>query len=240
MQYKVMINEFEGPLDLLLHLIKENDIDIYNISIKEITKQYLDYIETMKNLSLSVASEYLVMASELLEIKSKMLLPKKEKILEEEFEEDPREVLIEKLISYKQYKEISSKLKALEEDRQNILTKQPENISKFIKYDDYDNSQTLNDLLEAFSKFLNKKQLEKPIKTKITEKEISIFERVKKIRNILQNRKKMSFDELIISYSKKEVIVNFLSILEMAKKDEIIISQEDNFNKIFISLKEGE
>ena len=103
MEYKVMINEFEGPLDLLLHLIKENNIDIYDIKIEEITKQYLDYIKKMKELNLSIASEYLVMASELLEMKSKMLLPKREEETLDDFEEDPRELLIERLLAYKQY-----------------------------------------------------------------------------------------------------------------------------------------
>ena len=107
MQYKVTIENFDGPLDLLLHLIKEQDIDIYDIKIEEITEQYLDYIRAMKELNLSVASEYLVMATELIEMKSKMLLPKKVIETEDDYEEDPREVLIERLLAYKKYKEVT-------------------------------------------------------------------------------------------------------------------------------------
>ena len=101
MDYKVTIEQFEGPLDLLLHLIKEDNIDIYDIKIEIITAQYLDYIKKMKDLNLSIASEYLVMASELIEMKSKMLLPKKQEINDEEYEEDPREQLINSEITFK-------------------------------------------------------------------------------------------------------------------------------------------
>ena len=133
MDYKVTIDNFDGPLDLLLHLIKEQDIDIYDIKIEDITKQYLDYIKAMKELNLSIASEYLVMASELVEIKSKMLLPKRSADLSDEYEEDPREVLIERLLLYKQYKEVTSDFKNLEKERKLILTKNPENLSIYAK-----------------------------------------------------------------------------------------------------------
>ena len=131
MQYKVTIDNFDGPLDLLLHLIKENNIDIYDIKIEEIAKQYLDYIESMKNLNLSIASEYLVMASELIEMKSRMLLPKKREEDSDEYEEDPREVLIERLLAYKKYKEVTKEFKDLELTRKLVISKEQDNLSKF-------------------------------------------------------------------------------------------------------------
>ena len=240
MEYKVMINEFEGPLDLLLHLIKEDNIDIYDIKIEVITSQYLDYIKKMKDLNLSVASEYLVMASELIEMKSKMLLPKKKEETLDEYEEDPREVLIERLLAYRQYKEITSEFKDLEKTRKLIITKEPVNLSYYAKEEGNKENLSINDLLEAFNELLKRKELDKPIATKITKKELSVNEKIVSIKNLLRKRKKINFEELFEVSTKEEVIVSFLSILEMVKKDEIVIMQDNNFNAITISLKEGE
>lgn len=240
MQYKVTIENFDGPLDLLLHLIKENDLDIYDIKIEEVTKQYLDYIKAMQDLNLSVASEYLVMASELLEIKSKMLLPKRKSLEEDEYEEDPREVLIERLLAYKKYKEITSEFKELELTRKLVLTKEPENLSYYVKEEKNSGDIDLSNLLEAFNNLMKRKEFDKPIATKITKNELSITEKVSRIRNILKEKRKINFEELFEVSTKEEIIVSFLSILEMVKKDEITLSQDDNFKQITISLKEGE
>lgn len=240
MKYSVTIDNFEGPLDLLLHLIKENNIDIYDIKIEDITTQYLDYIRCMKNENLSVASEYLVMAAELLEMKSKMLLPKQKLEEDEEEEEDPKEVLIERLLNYKKFKEITEDFKKLEKDRKNFFTKNSENLNKYAKEIDNDENIGLDDLINAFNLLLKKKELDKPIETKITKKEISVTERVNKIRNILKDKKKINFDDLFEVSTKDEIIVSFLSILEMLKQDEILVKQDSNFNNITILLKEGE
>lgn len=240
MNYKVTIEQFEGPLDLLLHLIKEDNIDIYDIKIEVITVQYLDYIKKMKDLNLSIASEYLVMASELVEMKSKMLLPKKKEEITDEYEEDPREVLIERLLAYKQYKEITNEFKDLEKTRKLIITKEPVNLSYYAKEEGNKENLSVNDLLEAFNELLKRKELDKPIATKITKKELSVNEKIQSIKKILKLRKKINFEELFEVSTKEEVIVSFLSILEMVKKDEIVINQANNFNSITISLKEGE
>ena len=237
MQYKVMIDEFEGPLDLLLHLIKENNIDIYDIKVEIIVKQYLDYIEKMKNLNLSIASEYLVMASELIEMKSRMLLPNK-KDEEDNYEEDPREILIERLLAYKKYKEVTKEFKDLELTRKLVITKEPENLNKYLKEEENE-SLNISDLVDAFNKLLEKKELEKPVKTKITKKELSVVDKIIKIRNVLKERKKVNFEELFDYLSKEEVIISFLSILEMIKKDEITVKQDNNFNSIVVCLKDG-
>ena len=235
MQYKITIDNFEGPLDLLLHLIKENNIDIYDIEIKEITKQYLDYIKAMKDLNLSVASEYLVMATELIEMKSKMLLPRHKEVKEDDYEQDPREVLIERLLAYKKYKEVTSEFKSLELSRKNIITKEPENLSYYAKQEEKN-----DDFIEAFNAIMERKKLDKPISTKITKKELSLEDKIISIKNVLKIKKKVNFEELLRANSKQEIVISFLSILEMIKKNEIVVKQDSNFNTIVVSLKEGD
>lgn len=233
MHYEVKINEFEGPLDLLLHLIKKSNIDIYDISLEEITNQYLDYINSMKKLNLDIASEYLIMASELLEYKSKSLLPKKETEIDE-YEEDPKEELIKKLVDYKKYKEITSTFKELENIRSDIYTKSPSNISEYGEKEVNNDNVTIDDLINAFKKFMDRKEFEKPIHTKITTKELSVSERMVGIRNILKSRKSVNFVDLFDNYNKSYVVVTFLSILEMSKNKEIVIIQDNNFSSITI------
>ena len=233
MHYEIKINEFEGPLDLLLHLIKKSNIDIYDISLEEITNQYLDYINSMKELNLDIASEYLVMASELLEYKSKSLLPKKES-KEEEYEEDPKEELIKRLVEYKRYKEVTSVFKELESIRSNIYTKSPSNINEYSDKKLDNNSMSADDLISAFKKFIERKDFEKPVNTKITKKELSVSERIDGIRNILKTKKSINFVDLFDNYNKSYLVVPFLSILEMSKNKEIMIIQDNNFSGILI------
>ena len=236
METNFIINDFEGPLDLLLHLIKTSKMDIYDIKIEEITSQYVDFINKQKELNLTVASEYLVMASELLEIKSKMLLPK----TEEEEEEDPREELVNRLVEYQKYKDMINSFKELEKDRKEVFTKEPINFNELSdSHIENDGSISLEDLINAISKFLERKELEKPISTKITTKEISVQDRTRDIRNILNKKKKVSFFDLFEIKTREYVVVTFLSILEMAKFGEIEIIQENNFNNIMINKKEG-
>ena len=240
MEYKFLINDFEGPLDLLLHLIKKNNVDICDIKISDITKQYLDYLEEMENLDLNIASEYLALAAELIEMKSLVLLPKPE-FSDDEYEEDPRENLINRLVEYKKYKDMVDTFKTLEDDRRNIYTKEPINLGEFTDYEiTNDGSVTVEDLTKALSDFLKRKEDEKPLETKITKKEISVTDRTKDIRNILKEKKKVSFFDLFEVKTREYVVVTFLSILEMAKFGEINIIQENNFNNIVVSLKEGE
>ena len=241
MEYIVTIDNFDGPLDLLLHLIKKMDIDIYDISIEEITKQYLEYINKMKTMNLDVASEYLVMASELMELKSSMLLPKNN-IEEDEYIEDPKEQLIKKLIEYKKYKEIIPDFKILEQDRKQEFTKDPSDLNEF-KSDDEEidiGDISIDDLVKVFNDFLQRKQMEKPLNTKIAKKEYSVKKRNQEIKDILKQKKKVLFEELFDIMSKDYIVVTFLSILDLAKKQNLCIKQEDNFNKIYLSLKESD
>ena len=234
MDYNIKIDAFEGPLDLLLHLIKEKNVDIYDISIEEITKSYLDYINKMEELNINIASSYLVMAAELMEIKSKSLLPKVESEEDNEEEEVSRENLINKLVEYKKYKEMTDVFKELEINRNNIYIKPPENINNYVNNEIYNEEIEIDKLVEAMKNFLNRKELEKPLKTKITNKEYSVKERKNSIRNIIRNKKRVEFTELFEEYNKSYIAVTFLSVLELAKEHELKISQDKNFDNIFI------
>ena len=233
MSYLVTIDNFSGPLDLLLHLIKQSNIDIYDIKIEEITKQYLDYIETMSNMNLDIASSYLVMASELIEMKSSYLLPKKEKEVDE-YEEDPKERLIKRLVEYRNYKEAIEKFHELEVDRQNYYTKPSSELSDFEKSNKLPTDVELSDLLDAFSKFLSRKEIEKPLNTKITNKEYSIQERSSEIKNLIKKNKKVSFNDLFTVRTRSYIVITFLSILSLAKNNEINIKQDNNFEEILL------
>lgn len=240
MNYTIMIDSFEGPLDLLLHLIKQSNINIWDISIDEVTKQYFNYINQMEKMNLNIASEYLIMAAELIEIKSSSLLPKKE-IDDDNHEEDKRENLINRLIEYEQYKNISGKLKELEDDRREIHTKNPSNIEIFRETIKYDEKQLdIDILMKAFSDFLKRREDDKPLDTRITNKEYSVDRRNIEIRDILKIRKKIDFFELFDKKNKDYIVVTFLSILDLAKKQEIEILQENNFKNIILKIKESE
>ncbi len=231
MHYEVNIDEFSGPLDLLLHLIKKDNIDIYDISLEKITNEYLEYIKKMEEMNLDIASEYLVMASELIEYKSRSLLRQKD---EEEIEQDPKEELIKRLVDYKKYKEVTETFRNLENLRSDIYTKTPSNISEYDESLKNDGLVSVDDLMEAFKKFLSRKEYEKPLNTKVTTKELSVSDRIIRIRDILKNKKEVNFIDLFDDFSKKYVVVTFLSILEMSKNNEIVIMQENNFENIII------
>lgn len=242
MNYKVTIDKFEGPLDLLLHLIKQSDIDICDISVEKITQQYFEYITTMEQMNLNIASEYLVMAAELIEIKSNILLPKKNENNEDDYEEDPREQLINRLLLYKQYKEVSQSLKGLEEERQKIYSKEPSDLRDYVEDNQLKMNQdlTLDDLISAFNKFLKKQVEDMPLNTKITKREYSVNERSTEIRKILRERRKIEFKELFDVFNKEYIIVTFLAILDLAKKQVLDLKQENNFNQIYLIAKGSE
>ena len=239
MEYKILINDFEGPMDLLLHLIKQSDIDIYDIKIEEITKQYFDYIETMEELNINIASEYLVMAAELMEIKSSMLLPKDKNIVEDE--EDPRDNLIKRLIEYKKYKEICKNLKELELERKDLYTKELSDLNQFKSESTEINISNIDmeNLVEAFKKFLNRKELEKPVHTKITKREYSVKARSDEIKKILKLKERVNFEDLFEVVSKDYVVVTFLSILDLVRKQEAIVNQDITFGQITLALKDS-
>ena len=231
MEYTLKINDFEGPFDLLLHLIKEAKMSVFDFSVEEIVKSYLDYINKMQEVNLTIASSYLVMASELIEIKSRMLLPRREDDTEEE--EDPKERLINRLIEYQKYKDLTEEFKNMEEKRKEIYTKLPEDLSSYTEDNVLKNSNvTLDDLLLAFQAFLERQKEEVVLETKVTKREITVEERRRDIKSRLRKNKKVSFFELFDIITKEYVVVTFLAVLEMVRKNELNIIQENNFDDI--------
>ena len=198
-------------------------------------EEYLKYIEEMNELNLDIASEYLVMAAELIEMKSRKLLPRNEEEESSEEEENPEETLKKRLLEYQKYKESTSIFRNLEENRASYYTKTPESLKKYTEEKlENDGSVTVYDLLDAFKKMLERQEFNKPLNTKITRKELSVKERVAKIRDILKVKKRLNFIELFEDFSKPYVVVTFLSILEMTKSREITIKQENNFADIYL------
>ena len=235
------INDFEGPLDLLLHLIRSSQMDIYEINVESITSQYLDFINSSKELSVDIASEYLVMAAELVHLKSKLLLNKKddkEEAEESEFDINSEEDLRNRLLEYERVKGITDQFKLLEEKRSEFFTKLPSDLSEF--KDDtvqLNGDASVEDLVNAFQLFLDRQKLSKPLNTKITKKEFSVAERTHQIRNILREKGKCEFTSLFEVLTKPYVVVTFLSVLEMAKNNEIMINQEKTYGDIILEMK---
>ena len=239
MELDFKINDFEGPLDLLLHLIKESKMDIMNIEIEEITKQYMEFLHQTEKMNLEISSEYLVLASELLEIKSKMLLPRNTKEEETPEEEDPREELVNRLLEYQAYKDITKVLQEKELLRRDIYTKSPENINQYMEErHEIHSDVTLDDLVKALQNYYQRKVDNKPLNTKVTVNEISVSSRRHDIKKLLKSRKKISFFELFPVMSKEYIVATFLAILEMAKSNELIIKQEDSFGDIVCEVRE--
>lgn len=235
------INEFEGPLDLLLHLIKESKMDIMNIEIEEITKQYMDYLESQEKMNLEIASEYLVLASELIEIKSKLLLPNVKNEDSSLEEEDPREELINRLLEYQAYKEITKVLQEKEVLRRQIYTKSPECIKNYVdEVSGITSDVTLDDLVDAFKRYLERKRDNKPLNTKVTVKEITVSSRRYEIKKLLRVKGRVSFEELFPVVSREYVVATFLAILEMAKSGELVITQNDTFDDIICEVANEE
>ena len=237
MTYTFTINDFEGPLDLLLSLVRKSKMDIYEIPIKLLIDEYIGFIKSQEELNIDIASEYLVMASELLHLKSRMLI-NKEIESDEDIEEEviqSEEDLRNKLIEYDKIKNITSAFKELEDKRGEIFEKSPENISNYKEDQVYEkNILSIDDLYQAILAFQNRFKYTKPLHTKITNKELSIEDKIKGIRNVLQEKKRVNFLELFDDFSKDHIIVTFLSILDMSKNDEINIIQENNFKEIMI------
>ena len=239
----VKLEVFEGPLDLLLHLIDKNKIDIYDIPIVEITNQYMEYIRNMQREDLNVMSEFLVMAATLLDIKCRRLLPKE--VTEDGEEEDPRRELVEQLLQYKMYKYMAFELKDRQSDAEYVLYKQPtipEEVQGYVEPVDLD--LLLGDLtlarLNAIFQDVMKRQTDKidPVRSKfgkIEKEEVSLSDKFTYIRGYMKSRKRFSFRQLLKEqHSKMHVVVAFLAILEMMKLGEIRVEQEDTCGEIMI------
>ena len=243
MAYKVKLEVFEGPLDLLLHLINRLEIDIYDIPMAELTNQYIEHIHTMRVLQLDELSEYLVLAATLIEIKSKMLLPVHEEDgLDEhqdfEFEEDPREELVARLMEYKKYKEAANQLKESADERAIHFTKMPEDLSHYGEVAAPPPDEQLNvfDLIGAFQKMLQRKRLRVPLTASISKSELSVDEKMDDIVALLKKKGGTCyFDELFVEGDLTDLVVSFLSLLELMKRMDVVVWQNENFEQLTIS-----
>lgn len=242
------LEAFEGPLDLLLHLIDKAEIDIYDIPIKQITEQYMEFVKAMQDSKLEIASEFLVMAATLLSIKSKMLLPKPpssersdEAYDEEEEYEDPRAELVERLVEYRKYKEMAEQLREKELKRSLIYTKEPCDLSPYLRGLKINPVEglTTDDLLHAFQRALMK-QASRHVVAKIRRDEISVKERMSEVVDLLKKKGgKLLFSRLFDdNMTRVEVVVTFLAILELMKMKRIVCFQHGLFEEIVIQARE--
>lgn len=213
MSYEVVIDDFQGPLDLLLHLIKEKEMDLETLEVSVITNQYLAYIDQMDADQLETMSEYLVMAAQLIEMKSKMLLPNEKVELEDDYQEDPREQLIRRLIEYKKYKDILDDVRECYEYRQTLHTKAPALMDDYV----VDTSELIPDhlevydLIKAMQKMFQRKVLHAPLESRIARVEISIEERSDQIRQYfkLHKNQRIRFEELFEESTRTFFVVTF-------------------------------
>lgn len=244
----VKLEVFEGPLDLLLHLIDKNKIDIYDIPIVEITNQYMDYIRNMQKEDLNIMSEFLVMAATLLDIKCKMLLPKE--VTEEGEEEDPRQELVERLLQYKMYKYMAYELKDRETDSDYIMYKNPtipKEVQGYVEPVDLDlllGDLTLVQLNKIFQDVM-KRQVDKidPVRSKfgkIEKEEVTVSDKFTYIHHYMESHSHFSFRQLLEKQkSKMHIVVTFLAVLEMMKLGEIRVAQEETCGEIMIEKVES-
>ena len=246
MELTVKLQVFEGPLDLLLHLLEKNKVNIYDIPIVEITSQYMEYIAEMRRQDLNVMSEFLVMAATLLDIKSKMLLPAKESKMGKLT--DPRAELVQQLLEYKMYKCMAYELKDRQIDAEKVLYKVPTIPPEVLAYEEpVDVNElmsgiTLARLNDIFQSII-KKQADKidPVRSKfgkIEKEEVSLSDKMSYVEEYSMHHGHFSFRSLLEAQSgKMEVVVTFLAILELMKMGKIVVSQEYTFDDIKIESK---
>lgn len=241
--YKVKINDFEGPLDLLYHLIQKNKINIYDIPISEITDQYMDYIFEMQKMNLELASEFLVMASTLLHIKSRILLPSNKEEQENPSEEvDPREELVVRLVEYKKYKEFAAELNEREQFWSRVFYKLPEQYNFDYEYEELELDLDENKLKDAYLKVIKRNNLKENKRTneiqQIAQKDkVTVKSKIKHIMSILFNRKHFVFGKIFSVKEKSitEIVTAFLALLVVVKSGKASVEQKKQYSDIFVS-----
>ena len=244
MSYKVKLQSFEGPFDLLVYLIENAEMSIYDIRISEITNQYLEYIKAMREHDINVATEFMVLASTLIEIKSKMILPRMSIEGQTAAEEDPRSDLVERILEYKRFKRAAQILQEREEQSQHIFEKPQEDISEYLENPDEYLSLDLKQFASAFSLFIQKKQRVEAVRAHYTriERERSTMEsRIRMILGVVRRKigQVFSFKELIPDKNDRyDVVVTFMSLLEMAKERVLRVEQKSLYGDIKVSAGE--
>lgn len=248
MLYKVRLEAFEGPLDLLLHLINRLEIDIYDIPMSELTQQYIEHLHAMRVLQLDELSEYLVLAATLIEIKSKMLLPIHEgddfgDDVDFGLEDDPRDELVARLIEYRKYKEAATVLQESAHERAEHFNKNTEDLSQFGEIVAVSNEADLNvfDLIGAFQKMLDRKRLKAPVTASITKMERSVGDKMDEIMERLERSGgSCDFYSLYEDGDMSELVVTFLSLLELMMRKDVTVEQGYNFDRLIVSFRKEE
>lgn len=246
MGISVKLQEFEGPLDLLLHLIDKNKVNIFDIPIVEITNQYMEYIKDIKEEDMGTMSEFLVMAATLLDIKSRMLLPKE--VNEEGEEEDPRQELVERLLEYKMYKYMSYELRERQQDAEKAMYKgssMPKEVLEYrepVNLDELLADITLPKLNQIFQDIMRRQESRvDQVRSKfgqMEKEEVNLEETIEHVEKFIAKNRKCTFRGLLENQkSKMRVIITFLTVLEMMKNGKIEVCQEDNFSEIIITAK---
>ncbi len=240
MSYKVVTNVFEGPFDLLVYLIESARMSIYDIEVSSITAQYLDYIEKMQNLDVSVSSDFIVLAAELIRLKSRMLLPQTDGEGDEVLNEDPRKDLTQKLLEYKKFKNISAMLAEGEEQGFLIHEKPQEDITRYTDEPDEFLSLDINQFVSAFHLFLQKKKKVEEIKERyerIERQKRNAETKTNFILSLFQEDKKrrVPFDQLVEDPTDKyDIALSFSSVLEMVKQGSLRADQKSLFGEILV------
>lgn len=236
MVYKVKLDIFEGPFDLLVYLIENAEMSIYDIQIAKITRQYIDYIEKIKKIDGVLAGEFMVLAASLIEIKSKMLLPRISEGDEGDFNEDPRSELVQRLLEYKKYKQAAVFLEQQEERSQRIYTKPQEDLIEFTKEPDIYLNLDLGPFVKAFEQFLLKKRKLEEVQNRynvIRHQQMTVESRIEQIKHLLIGRKKLRFRDLLDGErTRQNVVLTFLSMLELIKQKTVKASQNTNYGEI--------
>jgi segregation and condensation protein A len=236
MAYKIKLDIFEGPLDLLLYLVKKDQLNIYNIPIAQVTEQYLAYLELMRILDLNIAGDFLVMAATLMQIKSRMLLPQDESMTQEEQESDPREELVQRLLEYQRFKEIAAELGQREQKTKQHFPR-PKQLLPPTGQDSSDEvyfEASIFDLISAFTQAL-KEEVPKELFYEVIKDEFSVEQKIHDILHLLLNQEVIVLNQLFSQAKNKlEIIVIFLAVLELIRIKEIIIRQKKLFAEIEI------
>jgi len=246
MIYKVKLDIFEGPFDLLVYLIENAQMSIYDIQVAEITKQYIEYVDRIKRIDAALAGEFMVLAASLIEIKSKMLLPGKSYEDDSSLMDDPREELVQRLLEYKKYKMAATYLETQETKAQQIFTKPQEDLSLYTKESETYLSLDLIPFMKAFHSFLLKKMRLEEVQNRysiVRQQQMTVEERIEEIKQVFINKKRVHFNDLLgEQMTRGNIVLTFLSMLELIRQKAVKFSQNATYGEIIftlIGIKEG-
>lgn len=241
MGYKVKLDIFEGPFDLLVYLIENAEMNIYDIRVSEITGQYLNYLELLQDYNVELASEFMVLAATLIEIKSKMLLPRPKADGAEGIFEDPRAELVQKILEYKKFKTAAENFEQLEELGMKIYSKPQEDLSPYTKEPDEFIDLDLSQFVKAFNLFIQKKKKIEDIQNKyakIERERISVEDRMNEIRTLFQSKSGILFQDLILdNQDRYDIVLTFVSVLELIRLNTVSVRQHTSLGEIYLTLK---